>query len=515
MRIIYKSLLLSSFLIAFSCEDFETEVGDVTVSNGNADFSKYVSIGNSLTSGYADGALYKSAQEQSFPSIIGAKMEAAGGATFTQPLMPNDIGGFSDLGVSGKYTLQIVDGSATPVAETATTTFAESVVQGSFSNVGVPGAKSFHLLASGYGNPAGIATGTANPYFARFASSTTTTVLADAVAQQPTFFTLWIGNNDVLSYATSGGNGVNQTGNLDPSTYGSNDITDPNVVAASINQILETLVVDGGAKGAIANIPEITAIPHFTTVPAKPLESTNQEYAATIPTLNAYYANLNAVYDYLQVPERKINFDDSGASGVIFVDDSLPNLSAQITQVMIASGASAAEAQLIGSTFGQVRQSGEGDLIPLSMSSRIATVDTDRLTALMQAGMSQENAGLLSVVGLTYPLDELVLSSSEVQEIATATTAINQAITQLASTYQLALVDMNARMETLQSGITYNGVDYNATFVSGGAFSLDGVHLNPRGYAVVANYFIEAINSTFGSTLMQVNPNNYTGTEIP
>ena len=30
----------------------------------------------------------------------------------------------------------------------------------------------------------------------------------------PTFFTNWIGANDILSYATTGGIGVDQTGNM-------------------------------------------------------------------------------------------------------------------------------------------------------------------------------------------------------------------------------------------------------------------------------------------------------------
>ena len=107
--------------------------------------------------------------------------------------------------------------------------------------MGIPGAKSFHLIAPGYGNVAGVASGKANPYYARFATSGTTTVLADALAQAPSFFSLFIGGNDVLSYATSGGVGINQTGNLDPSTYGSNDITDPNVFANVYNALATNL----------------------------------------------------------------------------------------------------------------------------------------------------------------------------------------------------------------------------------------------------------------------------------
>src|SRR5690606_32355776 len=104
------------------------------------------------------------------------------------------------------------------------------------------------------GNVEGVATGGANPYFARFASSSGASVIEDAVAQNPTFFTLWIGNNDVLGFATSGGVGEDQTGNLNPSTYGSSDITDPQVFASVYSEIVGQLVADD-AEGVLINIP--------------------------------------------------------------------------------------------------------------------------------------------------------------------------------------------------------------------------------------------------------------------
>ena len=76
---------------------------------------------------------------------------------------------------------------------------------------------------------------------------------------------------------------------------------------------------------------------------------------------------------------------------------------------------------------------------------------------------------------------------------------------------------MNAKMTELnsKSGISWNGVRYTATFVTGGTFSLDGVHLTGRGYAVVANEFIKAINMKYKSTLPQVDPNKYSGITFP
>ncbi|WP_313791193.1 hypothetical protein [Lacinutrix neustonica] len=60
---------------------------------GSANFSTFVSLGNSLTAGYADGALYKIAQENSMPSIMAEQFAKVGGGAFTQPLMEDNIGG--------------------------------------------------------------------------------------------------------------------------------------------------------------------------------------------------------------------------------------------------------------------------------------------------------------------------------------------------------------------------------------------------------------------------------------
>ncbi len=516
MKLKYIILSLASVGIFSSCnDDFDHPVDDVKITSGDADFSNYVSLGNSLTAGYADGALYKSAQENSYPAILSSLMNPAGGGSFSQPLMLDDIGGFRDLGVPGKLQLQLVGSTLSPVPTEAEGFFNNSILQGTFNNMGVPGAKSYHLLAPGYGNPEFLAQGLANPYYARFASSPNATVLGDAAAQQPTFFSLWIGNNDLLGYATAGGAGTNQLGNLDPSTYGGNDISDPNVVAGSIRQILETLVINGGAKGVIANLPSVASIPFMTTVPAKPLTPSNETYAAQISALNEFYAPINQIFDALGAGDRKISFDPNGASGIVFVDDSLPSLATQMAAVLQQQGYPAGQAQLFGQTFGQVRQSKEGDLIPLTMSSLIGIVDPSRVNFLMQFGLSQEQAGQLSAIGLTYPADQWVLSADEVQQLNTAQAAMNAAIAQLASDYQLALADMNSKMTELQSGMVFNGVSYNTDFVSGGAFSLDGVHLNQRGYAIIANIFADAINQKFGSNLRHVNPNDYAGINIP
>lgn len=192
-----------------SCKtDFDTDVKDIQVTSGEADFSRYVSLGNSLTAGYRDGTLYSSGQSESYPSMIAGQMQLAGGGAFKQPMMPNDVGGFTGIpGFSGKLTLQMVNGSLVPVESAPAAALDNVTAGGPYQNMGVPGARVAHLLADGYGNPAGLnpLAPTANPYFVRFASTPGTSVVKDALKQDPTFISLWIGNNDVLLYATSGG----------------------------------------------------------------------------------------------------------------------------------------------------------------------------------------------------------------------------------------------------------------------------------------------------------------------
>ena len=484
-----------------SCKtDFETDVADIAVTSGEADFSKYVALGNSLTSGYRDGTVYLDGQLESYPAMIAEQMQKAGGGTFTQPLVPDNIGGFSNIpGFKGKLTLQVVNGALTPVYSTAVSTLDR--LTGTYNNMGVPGAKSFHLVANGYGNMAGLTTGTANPYFVRFASSSTASVLDDAKAQNPTFFSLWIGNNDVLSYATSGGVGTNQTGNTNPRTYSSNDITDPNVLAGSIRAVLEGMKSVGATKGVIANIPNVTSIPFFTTVPynAVPL---NETYAAALNT--QLVGRLKPVLTALGQGDR-LKTLVVGQNPLLIKDETLTDLSSQITAALTRNGVSAALASFIGTTYGQARHTTSEDLVLLSTKP---VINTD------VANVSDP----FNKLGITYPLeDKYVLTKSEVAQVQTATNAYNTQIKTLAEAYGLAFVDANAKMVELgkNSGIQYNGVNYSTTFVTGGSFSLDGVHLTGKGYAVIANEFIKAINAKYKSNLRQVNPNNYSGVKFP
>jgi lysophospholipase L1-like esterase len=122
------------------------------------------------------------------------------------------------------------------------------------------------------------------------------------------------------------------------------------------------------------------------------------------------------------------------------------------------------------------------------------------------------------VYGLSYPLqDKHILIPTEAAEIKTAVDAMNVKIKAVAAAKGLAFVDANAKMLELSanSGIQYDAVKYSAKFITGGTFSLDGVHLTGRGYALIANEFLRVINAKYHSTLPMVNVNSYSGVTFP
>jgi len=483
-----------------SCDpEFETSVEDEGFYDaGSADLSNYVAVGNSLTAGFADSALYITGQENSYPNIMANQFTFVGGGEFTQPLMSDNLGGLLLGGnqiAQNRFVLGFdAEGNPGPIVlEGAPTTEITTSATGPFNNMGVPGAKSFHLVAPAYGNAAGVPTGAANPYFARFATSDNATVIEDAVSLNPTFFSLWIGNNDILSYATSGGSGVDQTGNTDPATYGSSDITDPNVFASVYSGQVAALT-SNGAKGALINIPDVTSIPFFTTVPAQsiPLD------AATADLVNGQFALYNNValpglvgaglLTQEEADSRVVNFV-AGVNFPIITDDDLTD----VTNILIAQGLDADTAALLG----QLRQATAEDLVVLTASSVLGTL--------------ADPANPLSVNGVAVPLaDQFVLTTTEQGRVAAAAGAYNAVIEGLAAANDLAFVDARSALaEVADMGVGYNGGLLTSQFVTGGAFSLDGVHPTPRGYAYTTNIIINAINEQYGATIPTVDIGNY------
>jgi lysophospholipase L1-like esterase len=130
----------------------------------------------------------------------------------------------------------------------------------------------------------------------------------------------------------------------------------------------------------------------------------------------------------------------------------------------------------------------DGDLVN-------ATGESEVETAISQIKQSKTPAPLTDSGFLTAP---------EIAQIQTTVAAYNSAISQEVTAVGGVLVDIHSYFQTLQSGITIN--NYNATpAFLGGLFSLDGVHPTNTGYALIANQYIEALNSSVKTNITEVN----------
>ncbi|MFY8067924.1 MAG: G-D-S-L family lipolytic protein [Flavobacterium sp.] len=507
-KFIYLAIIAAGFA---SCEpEFENTV-DANYTAGDADFTTYVAVGNSLTAGYMDGTVSRVGQTYSFPNLLAQQFALVGGGAFTQPSYAEDVNNLGGIqGLTGtRLVINASVGGVQPIAGTPTITLTPQAT--AYNNMGVPGAKSFHLTFPGYG--------ALNPYFTRHATSPTATVLGDAMSKVPTFFTNWIGANDVLAYATSGGaqaDGVtpaadhNSTGNMNPATYGGNDITNSDVFASVYSTIVTTLT-SGGAKGVVATVPSVTSIPYFTTVKYNAISD------AAIAS-NPQASLLVQLYGFLSVATNgritPLNLTDGVNNALLINDSDLTSLSAQITAYANASGNPllVSNANALGAIYGKSRLATAEDLVVLTASGIL--LPPNNVNASLPAPFNLN--------GITAPLaNKWVLTANEKAKVANATAAYNAAIVSIANANDIAVADMNAIMNQLVSGLRIEtGQLYTANYFSGSAtegvvlFSLDGVHPNARGYAVIANEVIKVINEFYNANLPLHNPSYFPGINI-
>jgi hypothetical protein len=420
---------------------------------GEADFERFVAVGSSFTAGYNDGALTRTGQIASIPNILAQQFALVGGGDFKQPLLPagnglvvNSLGQItgqltlsSRINCAGKADFGIanVSGNAAGMQWIGN--------DGPYNNLGVPGAKSFQLYSQflGKGGSAG------NYYYHRFASDTgsvsglSSTVIGDAQLINPTFFSIWMGNSDVYSYATSGGSGV--VGGM--TAY---DITPIDTFNKAVDFIVNGLT-SNGAKGVIANIPDISDIPYFNTIPYNGLTLTAAQASALN---NMWFPTL----------------------GLNFVEGENPFI--------------------IRDSGGAIRKIKEGELLLLSIPS----------DSLLCGGWGLPQHPIAA---------NYVIDSAELSSIKSNIALFNSKISSVAAAKGLALVDVNHFYKTLQTGVKFNGVTMSASFISGAAFSLDGIHPSNKGFALIANEFITVINARFKSNLPPVDANSYTGILFP
>lgn len=451
---------------------------------GQADFSKYVAVGNSLTAGFMDNALYLEGQQNAYPVILAGRMKLVNGnAPFNIPAF-----GAADGAGFGAY----VPGTSTPVgrlrfvlpvcaanpAATKTLGLAPAPLvpgealapyagdRAALNNFAATGTKSYHVLLAGYGASPTLG----NPFYWRFASAPTASLLGDAVAAKGTFFSFWLGSNDVLSYATSGGSGRPIPG-TNPAAYGPNDLTEPAVFAQVLQVSLDALLAAAPTtKGVIATIPEVERIPFFQLINAG-LTAGGARAALPFNLSAQQAAGLNAAYGQLGPLAAGVNFKAGKVNYPV---------------ITTATG-----------------------LRHMDPAKDFLTLVTPQ-DSLLAGPISACKPALRAGWGISKPVPgHYVFDAGEVALVRARVAAFNELIRQQVANRagRLALVDINALLGSLDA--------VRNNIAPGGYFSLDGVHPNPRGQAFIANEFIRSINAAYGSTLPPVDPRHYRQNTLP
>lgn len=418
--------------------------------SGNADLSKYVAIGNSLTAGYQSGTLFYSAQIYAFPYLIA---QQAGVEITGLKVSDPGLGGRLEIKSLSPFTLYTNPNTGSPI---------NLSLPAPYQNLGIPGALTYDVLfATNKDNCASaVFAGTPNPYFdlvLRNSALNLGTQLEQALAQNPTLITLWIGNNDVLGYATSGGTA--------PSAPTS---------ATQFQQLFGGIcngIAQAGKQAVVANIPNVSAIPFFTTVGPQIALSTPWSQLAPSGVVGLVYQK---------------------TGGTIGVADSLSLLTG--TNLVTLRGSS--YASLLGQPTGKFYRDNN---VPVPSG-----VDTTK-----PFGFHPQNP---------WP-NALILDSDEIQIANQAVTNYNGIISATANNFGFAVVDINSvfnqiRANDFTGGTVFNGITFRTTFVTGGLFSLDGVHPTNQGQAIIANEFLKVINTKYNAQFPLIDVSTIPGSLI-
>ncbi|MGZ4035080.1 MAG: SGNH/GDSL hydrolase family protein [Bacteroidia bacterium] len=413
-------------------------------SPGNANFSKTIAIGGDFMAGYQDDALYMKGQQYCIPALLAEQFKLVGGTMFNQALMPDNNG----LGLNSKpweswFVTPSHLGYRTDCAGVTSLFPNKNTISVSSATpylVGIAG-NTVQNMAVPFANTIDYF----NPAFGTaFSPTANKNPYYNRFASLPGVSTICAdAKAQKASFVTA------WLGMEDIFNYASSGGTSAPIPSAAVfSNYLDTLLgglTANGAKGVIANIPDFRSFPYYTLIAWNNADLKQSQ----VDSLNDIYTSSGLTQISFHV----------GTNGFIIADSTVSN--------------------------GYVRQMHKGEYITLSVP-----VDSMKCT---KYGL------LVNLINDRYALD-----STEVYAIDQATNSYNAVITQKAAQYNLALVDMNSFFKTVNSGIKWNGVDFNAQFITGGFFSLDGYHPNQKGYAIIANEFIKAINTKYNAYIPSV-----------
>lgn len=390
-------------------------------------FRSYVALGNSITAGFQSGGINDSTQRRAYPVLLGAQMD-------TRFAYPSLAGRGCAPPIANFLTQARVGTGST----STTCDLRNPASSGVINNLGVPGATVADLTAE---------TGTSASNILTSLILGGQTQVERALQAQPTFASVWIGNNDVLPAAVSGV--------LVPLSGVSPGVTAQGTFETAYNAGVDALAAGApGLEGVLVGVVEVTNAPIF--FPA----------AALLPAVpaNPAFAGFQAATGY----------NPSGTAG---------------QQVPLTVDANC---------------TGSSALVSFRLASAIATY---RANPAATGAHPPHVACGTPATGYPAPVGEIfILTAAEQTALDDAVTGYNTYIADKANDLGWAYVNPNVLLDSLRAAgqipVFPNLASGTATF--GTWVTLDGVHPSNTAHRAFTNHLIDAINATYGTSLDRI-----------
>ncbi|HEU4559926.1 MAG TPA: SGNH/GDSL hydrolase family protein [Longimicrobium sp.] len=213
---------LATLALGACVDDGQTIVETPIPANGGELFLRYVALGNSITAGFQSGGLTAVMQDSSYPRLLAARASVQ---RFGQPYI-------AGLGCPQPMTAPLTPAPASPAGAPCARVDSASFTQ----NLAVPGVR----IADLFTTPTNPLNATQRFYALLTGGRSQVNAM---IASDPTFVSVWIGNNDALSAALGGV--------LGPTTAGADsNLTRLSVFQGHLNALVDS-IKRAGPQGAL------------------------------------------------------------------------------------------------------------------------------------------------------------------------------------------------------------------------------------------------------------------------
>jgi len=425
---------LGLLVLAASCDGYDNNsVLGPRPTGANAIFQNYVALGNSITAGFQSSGINDATQRQSYAVLLADQMETR----FAYPSLAGR--GCAPPVVNFLTQARFGTGSTSTTCD-----LRNAATTDILNNVGVPGASVIDLTEN-------VNTNTLTSLFL-----SGKTQVQKALEADPTFASIWIGNNNVLAAAVSGV--------LVPLAGVSPGVTSQADFETAYNAATDALVAGApGLEGVLVGVLNVTSAPILFPVGA-------------IQASTAAFQG----------------FDQASGWNPASTD---PVKAAPMTMDPNCTGASAT-------------------LVSFRLASEIARFRNDTNATgsppkdpTTRAGHPAHIACGANTVGYPATVGEIfILTTTEQSALVAAVTAYNSFVQAEATALDWAYMNPNVLLDSLRTAgeiPTFPNLA-SATATFGSWISLDGVHPSALAHRALGNHLINAINAKYGTSLVRV-----------